>query len=581
MNNDALHLVLVQDNPIVGDIDGNTEIALDVLNRNPAADLVVFSECFISGYPLQDLVLRPGFLSKVEAGIERLRQAVVDLQGPAVLIGAPVARTTLPGNAALLIDVDGSIRTVMKTELPNNDVFDERRVFASAEGTRPAPLSFRGFQLGVQICEDMWHGRVSRGLADELADVLLVINGSPYQRGKHEVRLRHARARSNETGLPLIYVNQYGGQDELVFDGGSFAYNPDPHSAHGSLLQGPAFDRAELKVVLKRDQLGQTTIGFEGGERALYPEDRIETDYKACVLGLRDYLGKTGMKRVVLGVSGGLDSALVATMAADAIGSENVIGVMMPSPYTSKESIDLATDLMNRLDIHQRTISIEDAFSVVDDAMTDFCEELAPEVGAKPDLDLARENFQARLRGLKLMGITNAIPGTILLSTGNKSEMSVGYATLYGDMSGGFNPLKSVWKTDAFAMARWRNAFEGFDLFEPIPDEIIDRRPTAELAEGQEDANTLGDYEALDFVLRILVEEFGSSKVAATRLEKKFGDDLPRLTGGVDAQTYSDRIAGLLRRAQYKRMQAPPGVKTNATDFGAGWRYPTAGTYSF
>ncbi len=574
MTADQLHLVLVQDNPTVGDTTGNADKALEVLSRHNAADLIIFSECFISGYPLNDLVLRPGFLAGVEAEISRIRDAVVAAQGPAILIGAPVARGTLPGNAALLIDPDGSIRTVMKTELPNTDVFDERRTFASAEGTRPEPLFFRGFRLGVQICEDMWHGRVSRGLADELADVLIAINGSPYQREKHNVRLRHARARANETGLPLIYVNQIGGQDELVFDGGSFAMNTD-----GSLLQGPAFAGSELKIALKRDAIGQTEICFEGGPRDLYPEDPIETDYASCVLGLRDYAAKTGMRRVFLGVSGGLDSALVATIAADALGAENVIGVMMPSPHTSETSISLARDLMDRLGIHQRTLTIEEAFETIDRDMTAFCDDLAADLGLSPNHAIARENFQARLRGLKLMGMTNALGG-MLLSTGNKSEMSVGYATLYGDMAGGYNPLKSVWKTDAFAMARWRNQVEGFATINPIPDGIITRPPSAELAEDQEDSASLGDYEALDFVLKILVEEFGSARVAATRLERAFGNDLASMTAGAGAIDYATRIARLVRTAQYKRVQSPPGVKLNATDFGAGWRYPIAGRYA-
>lgn len=574
MTQDALHLVLVQDNPTVGDTVGNTDKALDVLSRHASSDLIIFSECFISGYPLSDLVLRPGFLSGVSAGIDRLRAAVVEAQGPAILIGAPVARGTLPGNAALLIDPDGSIRTVMKTELPNTDVFDERRTFASGDGGRPAPLDFRGFRLGVHICEDMWHGPVVRGLADELADVLIAINGSPYQRGKHTLRLRHARARIRETGLPLVYVNQIGGQDELVFDGGSFALNPD-----GALLQGPAFKGAELKMSLTRNGLGETEISFEGGPRDVYPEDLIEADYTACVQGLKDYAAKTGMKRVFLGVSGGLDSALVATMAADALGPENVVGVMMPSPHTSETSINLAKTLMDNLGIHQRTLTIEEAFATVDRDMTAFCDDLSADLDLTPNHDIARENFQARLRGLKLMGMTNALGG-MLLSTGNKSEMSVGYATLYGDMAGGFNPLKSVWKTDAFQMAYWRNQAQDFAVQAPIPEAIITRPPSAELADGQEDSASLGDYDALDCVLKVLVEEFGSPQVAASRLERQFQGLVENMTGGEPALEYATRIAGLVRRAQYKRVQSPPGVKLNATDFGAGWRYPIAGRYS-
>jgi len=574
MTQDALHLVLVQDNPTVGYTAGNATKVLDVLDRHGDADLLVFSECFISGYPLNDLVLRPGFLADVTAAIEVIRKAVVQAQGPAILIGAPVPRSELPGNAALLIDPDGSIRTVMKTELPNTDVFDERRTFASGDGGRPGPLNFRGFRLGVEICEDMWHGPVSRGLADELADVLLVINGSPYQRDKHEMRLRNARARCHDTGLPLIYVNQVGGQDELVFDGGSFAMDTDDY-----FIQGPAFKSSELKVALIRDEMGQSRIDFEGGQRCVYPSNPIENDYNACVLGLRDYLAKTGMSRVFLGVSGGLDSAIVAAMAADAIGPENVVGVMMPSALTSDTSINLAKDLMDRLGIHQRTLRIDGSFDTVDADLTVAIDHLEQDLNTTPNHAIARENYQARLRGLSLMGLSNALGGMVL-STGNKSEMSVGYATLYGDMCGGFNPLKSVWKTDAFEMARWRNEAKGFDIQNPIPDGIITRPPSAELAEGQEDSNTLGEYEALDFVLKVLVEDFASAKVAATRLKRRFGDALPSLIGDVEAEDYADHIASLVRGAQYKRMQSPPGVKLNATDFGAGWRYPIAGRYT-
>ncbi|WP_027234132.1 NAD+ synthase [Leisingera caerulea] len=579
MTQDTLHIALIQDNPIVGDVEGNARLALKHLEENGDADLVVFSECFVSGYPVGDLVLRPGFIASVEEQIGRIRAEVIAKNGPSVLIGAPAAGTGLPYNAAFLIEPSGAMRIVRKRELPTNDVFDERRTFAGAEGN-PSPLSFRGFSLGVQICEDMWHGQVSRALADELADVLLVLNGSPYQRGKQEVRLRHAAARVRATGLPLLYVNQVSGQDELVFDGGTFSMNTD-----GAVAGGCAFTPTVMKVVLRREQDGSVRVGLDAEpEGPRHPEDPIAADYNACVLGLRDYVGKTGMPRVFIGVSGGLDSALVLAMAVDAIGADRVIGVMMPSRHTSQASLDLADDLMRRTGVIRECISIDEGFEVVDAAMTSAASRLAGVLGIEPDHGIGRENDQSRLRGLKLMDLTNRLGG-IVISTGNKSELAVGYCTLYGDTNGGFNPLKSVYKSDAFAMARWRNEAEAVldvenPVAHPIPDEIIARPPSAELAEGQTDQQSLGDYDLLDCVLRQLVEVRAGAAAAARELERQFGaEDVWKRSGGYSALSYAERIAGLLRRAQYKRDQTCPGVKLNEVDFGLGLRLPIAGSY--
>lgn len=573
----TLHLALIQDNPIVGDVSGNADRAIEHLKSNADVDLVVFSECFVSGYPIADLALRPGFIASVDAQIAKISAEVVALNGPAVLIGAPTAGTRLPYNSALLIEPNGATRVVRKHELPNNDVFNERRTFACGDDA-PLPLSFRGFNLGVQICEDMWHGSVSRGLADELADVLLVLNGSPYQRGKQEVRLRHARARVAATGLPLIYVNQVGGQDELVFDGGTFTMNSD-----GAVAGGAAFVPDVMRVCLRREEDGSVRIGLDQEVTARpHPADPLEDAYTACVLGLRDYVRKTGSSRVFIGISGGLDSALVAAMAVDALGPEAVNGVMLPSRHTSQESLDLAEDLINRLGITPRRVSIDETFETLDREMTGFLDDVGGEIGVNPDHGVTRENYQARIRGMMLMGMSNALGG-IVLSTGNKSEMSVGYATLYGDMNGGFNPLKSVYKSTAFEMAKWRNRCEhvigvGDVACDVIPERIISRPPSAELAEGQVDENSLGSYTLLDEVLWHLVEGRVDAAAAAREAVRRFGEEgVIRMSGGAAPGAYAERIARLVMRAQYKRAQACPGVKLNETDYGSDWQMPIAG----
>lgn len=584
--NGSLNISVIQDNPTVGDIDGNFDLVKRHLHAEAIADLVVFPECFLTGYPLGDLVTRPGFLARTNDHLAKIRQEVLSMQGPAVLIGAPMAGATLPYNAAFLIEPNGAMRVVRKRELPNNDVFDEQRTFAMADG-RAKPLMFRGYSLGVQICEDVWHGDVSRSLADELADVLIILNGSPYERGKQALREKVVRARVTSTGLPAIYVNLVGGQDELVFDGGSFVMNKDGHAGTAA-----AFRPDVMRLNLQRDENRETRIQFdESFEIRKYPDNMICSDYNATVLGLRDYIGKTGTPHVVVGVSGGLDSAIVLTQAVDAVGADRVIGVMMPTEFTSQESLDLADDLMRRLGVHNHIIKIDEMFEQVRITTVPAFEAIAEAMSKSADHGVSHENFQARLRGMTLMGLTNSIGG-IVLSTGNKSEMSVGYATLYGDMSGGFNPLKSVYKSDAFAMAAWRNSVSGIDVCSdpgmssafvrnPIPEAIITRPPSAELAAGQTDQASLGDYDILDAVLKAIIEDKADAATAAKLIENRFGrDDIFKRTGGYHPVTYAEKISGLIRRAQYKRDQACPGVKINTTDFGLGWRYPIAGKYT-
>lgn len=578
---DALNIVLIQDNPIAGDCAGNAAKIIKKIKQHHDQDLLIFPEAFLTGYPIGDLVTRPGFLSQVDQNIHALREEVSRQNGPAILFGAPRAGVDLPYNAAYLIEPHGPMQVISKTELPNNDVFDERRTFQSGKIEDVRPMSFKGYNLGVQICEDVWHGRVSRALADELADILIALNGSPYERGKQDIRVKHASARCRDTGLPLVYLNMVGGQDELVFDGASFIMN-EP----GGYLEAPAFKSADMLVTLYRDDSGNAHFGLkEPSEDQVYPDDTMETDYQAILIGIRDYLAKTGMKKVFVGVSGGLDSGLVLTQAVDALGAEAVTGVMMSTRHTSQESKDLALDLMGRLGVHQLDIDLEDEVSLTGGSAILNAKVLAEQHGMDPSLGIMQENLQSRLRAIHLMSLSNALGG-IVLTTGNKSEMSVGHATLYGDMCGGFNPLKSLYKSRAFQMAAWRNQ-DGIRgklgpdaVINPIPERIITRPPSAELAEGQSDEAALGSYDLLDCVLEAIIEKsFGVSQTVDLIMSKWEPEEIARMAGGKSPDAYCKQIAQMVRISQYKRDQSPPGVKLNATDFGLGWRYPIAGIY--
>ena len=556
-----LNIECIQANPVVGDIEANLAFALSKVSETNA-DLLVFPECFLTGYPLQDLVVRPGFLSRVDAALDRLAAHVRQKGTCGVLMGAPMAGSALPFNAAYLIAADGSRQVALKTELPNNDVFDERRTFA--RGQNPLPLEFQGYKLGVMICEDMWHGPVARRLADEGADVLIVINGSPMEVGKQPVRHAHARRRVQDTKLPLIYLNLVGGQDELVFDGSSFVLQND-----GALLLQRPFEEGAFLVQLNKGEVSATisSVSQDAGASSIeYPEEH-EAIYRTLVLGLRDYVEKNGFSQTLLGLSGGLDSALVAAIAADALGPSRVLTLMLPAQWTGEESKDLATDMAKRLGCPYKSVPVGAITNALENILDNALADLPG--GSVPARQLASENFQARARGNLLMGISNALPGTLLLSTGNKSEMSVGYATLYGDMCGGFNPIKDLYKTRVFELCRWRNAntlpwMKGPS--EPIPERIISRPPTAELAQDQTDEGKLGAYPVLDAVLHCLIERLLDADMAAK--------EASRLTGQVVDAQYANRIAKLVRLAEYKRRQAPPGIKLTARSFGFGWRYP-------
>ncbi|MBC8789981.1 MAG: NAD+ synthase [Tagaea sp. CACIAM 22H2] len=540
-----LAIALAQTDPKVGDVAGNLALARDARAKAAklGADLVVFSELNIAGYPPEDLVLKPAFQEACRAAVESLAADTAD-GGPGVIVGAPWVEAGRLHNTALLLD-GGKIAALRhKHELPNYGVFDEKRVFAA--GPLPGPVVFRGVRLGLMICEDMWFPDAAECLVESGAEILVVPNGSPFEIDKLDERIALGVQRVVETGLPLIYVNQIGGQDELVFDGASFVLNADRQLA----AQMPAFVGDLALTKWRRNAGGWACIE---GPRARPPE-KLEAIYAALVLGLRDYVTKNRFPGVILGLSGGIDSALTAAIAADALGPEKVRAVMMPSRFTSQESLDDAAACAKLLGINYDTISIVPAVNA-------FAEMLAPAFDdTKPDT--TEENIQSRSRGLTLMALSNKF-GHMVVSTGNKSEMSAGYATLYGDMCGGFAVLKDVYKTTVFDLSRWRNSNKPADALGPkgavMPERVIVKPPTAELREGQTDEASLGPYSRLDAILQALVE--GEGSVAAV-VAKGFAEDEVR------------RIWRMLDLAEYKRRQAPPGVKITRRAFGRERRYP-------
>ncbi|MDA8229887.1 MAG: NAD+ synthase [Magnetospirillum sp.] len=541
---DALAIALAQIDPAVGDVVGNVARIREARAKaaRDGAHLVVFPELTVSGYPPEDLVLKAAFLDIVEAAVQDLAADTAD-GGPALLLGAPWRADGETCNAALLLDHGRVAATRLKHHLPNYGVFDEVRVFAP--GPAPGPVAFRGVRLGVMVCEDMWYADVAETLAGAGAEMLVVLNGSPFEVDKPGVRRDHARARVAGTGLPLLYVNQVGGQDELVFDGASFALGAD-----GGALVGLPSWRAEVATTRwRRGDEGWTTRGPTAPEPAPH-----EATYQALMLGLRDYVTKNGFPGVVLGLSGGIDSALCAALAVDALGRDKVWCVMMPSPYTSAESLEDAASVAALLGCRLDTVGIEPA-------MDAFQSMLAPVFAGRAP-DITEENLQSRARGMTLMALSNKF-GPMVLSTGNKSEMSCGYATLYGDMCGGFAALKDVYKTEVFALSRWRNAHRPDGALGPagpvMPERVITKPPSAELKPNQTDQDTLPPYDTLDGILECLIE--GELSVAAT------------VARGYD-EAVVRRVWRMLDRAEYKRRQAPPGVKITSRSFGRDRRYP-------
>lgn len=542
---ERLRIALAQLNPHEGALEANAAKILAARQRAAGlgADLVLTPELSIAGYPPEDLVMKPAFIAACRAGIERLAAATAD-GGPGMVVGGPWVNDGKLHNAAFLLD-GGRITAVRaKHELPNYGVFDDKRHFVA--GPAPGPVSFRGFRLGLMVCEDWWLPDVSETLAESGAEVLLSINGSPYESGKQDRRIGLAVARVVENGLGFIFLNQVGGQDELVFDGASFVLNPDRSVA----ARLPEFDEEIALTEWTRE--GDRLVCAPG---AIAAEDsREESIWRAMMLGLADYVDKNGFPGVVLGLSGGIDSAVSAAVAVDALGPERVRAVMLPSPYTSRESLEDAADCARRLGIRYDTIPITPA-------MEAFHQVLAPVFGNRAP-DITEENIQSRSRGLILMALSNKF-GDMLLTTGNKSEMSVGYATLYGDMCGGFSVLKDVYKTTVFALARWRNAHRPRGAKGPagpvMPERVITKAPSAELKPNQTDQDSLPPYDVLDAILEGLVE--GEQSVDAL------------VARGHDRATVL-RVWRMLDRAEYKRRQAPPGVKISPRAFGRDRRYP-------
>ena len=542
---DKLTIVLAQLNPTVGDIDGNAGLVRAARARAAAmgADLVVASELVVPGYPPEDLVLRPSFQDAAARAVDALAAETAD-GGPALLIGSLWREEGRVYNAALLLD-GGKVQSVrLKHDLPNYGVFDEKRVFAA--GPLPGPVNFRGVRLGVMVCEDMWTQDVAECLDESGAEILVVLNGSPYALDKWDERLNLAVARVGEAGLPLIYVNQIGGQDELVFDGGSFVLNADRR------LRARCPDWTE-SVLATQWQRGGDGWSCDEADCAA-PEDSLASIYSAMMLGLRDYVQKNRFPGVLIGLSGGIDSALTAAVAVDALGPDAVHCVMMPSPYTSDESLEDAAAAAKALGCRLDSINIGDAMGAFEAMMRPAFENLPP--------DTTEENIQARSRGIILMALSNKT-GAMVVSTGNKSEMSVGYATLYGDMCGGFSVLKDVYKMTVFALSRWRNdhvpVYAKGPAGEVIPERIITKPPSAELKPDQTDQDTLPPYEELDAILHSLVEK-DMGVVATTEA----GHD----------RALVERIWRMLLIAEYKRRQAPPGVKITQRSFGRDRRYP-------
>jgi NAD+ synthase len=543
---DTLRVAVAQLDSVVGDIAGNLERARRARAEaaRAGADLVVFSELFIAGYTPEDLVLKPAFQDACRKAVEAFTKDTAD-GGPGVVIGTPWPQDGVVYNAVAVLDGGRMEGLRFKVELPNYGVFDELRVFE--KGPLPGPVGFRGVRLGIPICEDIWFEQVCECLQETGAEILIVPNGSPYWQEKAEKRLQVAVARVVETGLPIIYVNQCGAQDELVFDGGSFGLQADRALA----FQMPQFEPRVAVQTWKRDPVAQWKC-VDGEIEALPAID--EANWRACVMGLRDYVNKNGFPGIVLGLSGGIDSAVCAVMAVDALGPERVHCVMLPYRYTSNESLNDAAAIAESLKVRYDIVPISEPVEGFERALKPVF------AGTKPDT--TEENLQSRARGTMLMAISNKF-GSMVVTTGNKSEVSVGYATLYGDMNGGFNPIKDLYKTEVYRLARWRNQAKPRDALGPdgvvIPENVIVRPPTAELRENQTDQDSLPPYDILDDILECLVEdEMRISEIVAK---------------GFDEATVR-KVERLLYLAEYKRRQAAPGVKITRKNFGRDRRYP-------
>lgn len=542
----SVAITMAQVNPVVGDIVNNAGRVDKIVTGNPRADLIVFPELNITGYPPEDLILKPAFVTKAMTEVETLAGRL-PAGHPAVICGSPWRIDGEIYNAAVVIMDQAIKKIICKTHLPNYGVFDEKRLFASANDDQNGVVEIAGIKIGVLICEDMWYPEVAEKLADQGGQLLVIPNGSPFTTNKINDRQSHGADRVGETGLPLIYVNQVGGQDELVFDGASFAMNADGSIAARSI----PFEEDEQTLHVE-----QIDGGWQIKSADIIPDPygRLQAMYQALMLGIRDYVEKNNFPGVIIGLSGGVDSALTAVLAVDALGASRVDCVMMPSPYTSDESLADAEELIKNIATKYDVIDIGPGMDAFDTMLADPF--------ANTTKGVAEENIQSRIRGALLMALSNKLGGMVL-ATGNKSEMSVGYATLYGDMSGGFAALKDVYKTDVFALCRWRNNHKPDYAHGPdghiIPDRIITKPPSAELKPDQEDSDSLPPYEALDDILKLLIEEEAS---------------LQQVVSAGHNITVVKQVWQLLDRAEYKRRQSAPGVKITAKAFGKERRYP-------
>lgn len=540
MMHSILRTTIAQINPIVGDLTGNIERILSVAQAHKNdTDIIIFPELCICGYPPDDLVLKPFFLDQCDGALDKIVSASLDFDC-ALIVSGPEAEGESIYNTAFVVHSGKIIHKVRKQHLPNYGVFDEKRIFKAADSSEC--FTFKGITIGLMVCEDMWFNDVSASLKKQGAHLLISVNASPYELNKSDTRQHYALKRVEETQLPLIYVNQVGGQDEVVFDGGTFIM----HAQGQIIYQGKSFEEDFETISWHKDTAQQLVAQAHRIEAA--PDD-LATVYAACVLGLRDYVFKNGFKGGIIGLSGGIDSALTAAMAVDALGAMNVRCVMMPSDYTSDMSLEDAEKCAKNLGVVYENTSIEPALQAYS-AMI-------------PDLrGVAHENIQSRSRGVLLMALSN-LSGYMVISTGNKSEMAVGYATLYGDMCGGFNPLKDLYKTEVYALSNWRNKNKPVIGFGPIgkviPERIITRPPTAELRPDQTDQDSLPEYEVLDDILRCLIERDMGVEAIIRR--------------GHDKDLVS-RVWRMLDIAEYKRRQACPGVKITSRAFGRDRRYP-------
>ncbi|MBB4076778.1 NAD+ synthase [Bartonella fuyuanensis] len=538
-------VAVAQLNPVVGDIEGNFSLAVMAHQKakEERADLVLFSELFISAYPPEDLVLKPAFIKACEEAVGKL--AKITQEGPGIVIGLPLRRSGKIYNGVMLLDEGRISAESLKFDLPNYAEFDEKRLFSS--GPRPRPIVYHGIKLGIVICEDIWNDFfLTTELKEKGAEIILVLNGSPYYRNKTFKRIDVVRTQALRSGVPIIYANQVGGQDELVFDGGSFALNGQGKK----VFQMKHFER---HIALSHWQKTATGWNCVSGpnERLL---NGLAADYQACVLGLKDYVNKNGFKDVILGLSGGIDSALCTAMAVDAFGAERVRTIMMPYHYTSQESLKDAKECAKLLGCRYEIISIVQPVEV-------FLNSVAPIFLELPS-NVTEENLQSRVRGTLLMALSNKF-GSMVVTTSNKSEMAVGYATLYGDMNGGFNPLKDIYKMQVYALSEWRNKNHLQNLKGPegivIPSNILEKVPSAELRENQKDEDSLPPYPILDDILQSLVEN-----------DMSICDIVKR---GYSREIV-EKVEQLLYAAEYKRRQSAPGVKISYKNFGRDRRYP-------